>query len=138
MVGDGKMTGGEALARVFERICSAAPEDLPVRIDRARLEIDVLLRHDYIDLRTAESAKTRLEGLRAGERVGPPQSPSAFLAEYPVPVVLKLCLQNSDMLSNWERDFILGLHQFPKLSARQFHKLFEIARKLGVKLGGQP
>jgi hypothetical protein len=124
-----QLTGPQVLARLLQRVRSASRDELPRGIDRAGREIDLLLAHGHIDLITAESARTYLRSrLDRTQRT---------IVEYPIPVVIEICLLNSDQLSDWEKDFTLGIKQFSNLSARQFRRLCEIAWKFSMKPGRQ-
>lgn len=75
--------------------------------------------------------------LRSSPLPWTPRWRSVSLGKYSIPVVIEMCLQHLGALNEREQDFILGLHRFPKLSARQVAKLRATVRKLGVMPGGQ-
>jgi hypothetical protein len=120
-----QLTGPQALARLLQRVRSATPEELPEQIDRAGREVDLLFSRNYIDLPMAESARTdlrnRLDGIQGA------------VVEYPVSVVIEICLLNFDQLTAWEKVFIPDVKRFPWLSPRQRYRLGQAALKFGVR-----
>jgi hypothetical protein len=120
-----QLTGPQALARLLQRVRSVKREELPGRIDRAEREIDLLLAYGRIDLATAEAVRADLRNRMDGTQ--------GAIVEYPIPVVIEICLLNSDQLSDWEKDFIPGIKRFSNLSVRQFYRLCQTASKFSVK-----
>jgi hypothetical protein len=120
-----QLTGPEALARLLQRVRSAKPEELPEQIDRAGRAIDLLLACNHIDLRTAEGARTDLRNRLDGTQ--------GAVVEYPVAVVIEICLCDFDQLTYWEKDFIPSIKQFSRLSSLQFNSLCRTAKKFGVR-----